>query len=336
MRKRFRKLVRGVALLLLLGGAGAYWWASEQLKPIGGGVERYLRFEGRTDLESALIRLQQEGYVRNARVLFAYARLRRQNVPVAGGTYRVKPDLGPDAVLAMLRAPIRQMVRIPSYYWIARTAKLLEEKEVCRAEDYVAATKRPADFQNFVNFPLPADSLEGYLYPDTYDLPPMLGADETILRQLAAFQKKVWEPLGEPKELHRAVVIGSMVQLEAALDEERPKIAGVIENRIAKKMRLQIDATVNYAMQEWRPLLRSEYASVKSPFNTYLIAGLPPGPICSPTAASIEGALKPDTHPYLYYVAMPERYHLFSASYDEHLRNIQKRKAALAKEASPS
>lgn len=334
MRKRVRKLVRVLALLLLLAGGGGYWWMDEQLKPLGGATERYLRFEARTDLESALARLEKEGYVRNAKVLFLYARLRRMNVPVATGTYRVKPNLTRDAVLAMLRAPIRQMVRVPSYYWIARTAKLLEEKEVCTAEAYIEATRRPADFQKLVPFPLPADSLEGYLYPDTYDLPPMLGAEQTILRQLAAFQKKVWEPLGEPKGLHRAVVIGSMVQLEAALDEERPKIAGVIENRIAKKMRLQIDATVNYAMQEWRPLLRSEYSSVKSPFNTYLTAGLPPGPICSPTAASIEGALKPDVHPFLYYVAMPERYHLFSSTYEEHLRNIQKRKAALAREAA--
>ncbi|MCW5943661.1 MAG: endolytic transglycosylase MltG [Fimbriimonadaceae bacterium] len=334
MKRTFRKLVRMVVLLLLLAGAGGYWWLNEQLKPLAGGTDRYLRFESRTDLGDALTRLEKEGYVRNARALFLYARVRRQNVPVATGTYRLKPNLDRDAVLALLRKPIRQMVRVPAYYWIARTAKLLEEKEVCTAAEYIAATRRPADFQKLFPFPLPADSLEGYLYPDTYDLPPLLGAEQTIMRQLAAFQKKVWEPLGEPKELHRALVIGSMVQLEAALDEERPKIAGVIENRIAKKMRLQIDATVNYALQEWRPLLRAEYASVKSPYNTYLIPGLPPGPICSPTVASIAGALHPDKHDYLYYVAMPERFHLFSSDYGEHLRNIQKRKAALAKEAA--
>jgi UPF0755 protein len=106
-------------------------------------------------------------------------------------------------------------------------------------------------------------------------------------------------------------------------------VAGVIENRLRRGMPLQIDATVNYGMQEWRPLKVSEYRSVRSPYNTYLIPGLPPGPICSPTAKSIAAALQPARHDFLYYVAMPDGKSVFSRTYPEHLANVARRRAAI-------
>jgi UPF0755 protein len=147
--------------------------------------------------------------------------------------------------------------------------------------------------------------------------------------QLKAFSRKAWQALDKPsrEELHRAVVIGSMVQLEAAVDEERPVIAGVMINRLNRQMRLEVDATINYALQEWRPILRSEYRSVDSPYNTYLVDGLPPGPICSPSFSSIKAAMNPKEHRYIFYVAIPGSggRHAFSETYEEHNRNIQRR-----------
>jgi UPF0755 protein len=115
-----------------------------------------------------------------------------------------------------------------------------------------------------------------------------------------------------------------MVELEVAKDEERPIVAGVIENRLKRKMPLQIDATLLYGIGKWRRLTFKDYKEIKSPYNTYTHQGLPPGPICSPTVKSIEAALHPATHNYLYYVAMPEGYHLFAETYKEHLANIKK------------
>ncbi len=328
--KRLRRMLTVAILSCGFAMGGLAFWVNRETQPTRSGEPRYLRFDAEVPLRTALERLEREGAIKNAQAMELYARYRREALPVASGTYQLSNGMHRNRVLQALRKPVQQMVRVPSFYWIARTAELLESKGVCTAEEYVAATRTPEVFQSLVSFPLPEDSLEGYLYPDTYDFPPLLGAHGAIARQLKAFESKVFNALGKPENLHRAVIIGSMVQLEAALDEERPRIAGVIENRIRLGMRLQIDATVNYGLQVWRPLLVSEYQSVVSPYNTYRIAGLPPGPICSPTVASIAGALKPESHDYLYYVAMPDRYHLFSTRYEDHLANIRKRRQAIA------
>jgi UPF0755 protein len=180
-----------------------------------------------------------------------------------------------------------------------------------------------------VSFPLPKESLEGYLYPDTYDFPPLLGAKAVIIRQLKNFEKKVWEGLNKPKNLHEAIIHGSLVELEAGRDDERPIIAGVIENRLEKGMRLQIDASLLYGIQKWRRLTFADYRNIPGPYNLYRVDGLPPGPICSPTVISIKAALNPAKHDHLYYVALPTGNSLFAPTYEEHKRNIEKRKKAI-------
>jgi UPF0755 protein len=318
-----------LVLVLALAGFGIWRWAVGQLEPIGAGSPFYVRFDKKTPLEDALKRLQGEGVVRNADILARYARWRKLPGAVETGTYEITPGAKADALLAALRKPIRQMVRIPEGWWIARVAQRLEEKGVCRAEDYIALANEPERFAKDVDFPLPKDSLEGYLFPDTYDLPPLLGAEATIRRQLKTFEAKVVKPLGNPADLHRLVTIGSLVEAEVALDAERPIVAGIIESRLAKKMKLQIDATVLYALQEWKELGPGVVNTIDSPYNTYRIQGLPPGPIGSPGLKSIEAAAKPAATEYLYYVALPNRSHLFAADYPTHLANIRKRQAAL-------
>jgi UPF0755 protein len=335
MVKEKRKSRRGWLVLLLLLGVvgvamgGAYVWMRDALQPMPLGEERYVRFEAPTRLPDALHRLEREGIVRDARATGLYARLRRNEPQVARGTYKLKPGMGPNTLLSALNRPVRQMVRLPETNWARRSANLLEKHGVTTADEYMALVHQPQEFAGIVEFPLPEETLEGYLYPDTYDLPPLLGAREVIVRQLKAFERKVWEPLGKPEDLHRLVVVGSMVELEVAKDEERPMVAGVIENRLRINMPLQIDATLLYGIQEWRRLTFADYREIDSPFNTYRHRGLPPGPICSPSLKSIEAAKNPAEHPYLYYVALPTGYHLFSRTYDEHRQNIQKRRAAI-------
>ncbi len=320
MTKAAKFLVGAVAgSALALGGMN---WLNSQTKPTEPGEPFLLRFEGVT-LDEAAGRLEEKGVIRNASLFVFLAKLERRAVAPQTGTYEFRAGMTSDQVVASMKTPLRQMVRIPEGWWIARVAKRLEEKGVCSAQEYIDACHDPEKFEGAVGFALPSGSLEGYLYPDTYDLPPMLGAEGVVRRQLAAFESKVVETVGE-EGLARALVVGSMVEAEAALDVERPKVAGVIENRIKRGQRLEIDATVLYGMQEWRQLKPGEVRQVDSPYNTYLHGGLPPGPICSPSVKSIEAALKPDTHDFLYYVARPTRSHYFSATYQEHLAAIRK------------
>lgn len=297
----------------------------------------YVRYEELTRLDDVLSDMHRRKIIRNTTAVSIYARLKRQDHAVKPGTYRVRPGLTVEGLLRALKQPVRQMVRIPEGWWIARVAKRLEENEVCSADEYIRLAARPQEFQNEVSFQLPKDgTLEGYLFPDTYDLPPLVGARETIKRQLKAFEQKVLPELPENADLSRILTVGSMVELEVAADDERPIVAGVIENRLRINMPLQIDATVLYALQEWKVLGPGEVRRVRSPYNTYRINGLPPGPIGSPGLKSILAAASPKTTEYLYYVARPNKTHMFATTYQEHLKNIQTRKKLLAEEGGSS
>jgi UPF0755 protein len=166
------------------------------------------------------------------------------------------------------------------------------------------------------------------LFPDTYDFPPMMGARAVIERQLRTFEQRTEGKLDQRSDLARVVNIAAMVELEAKLDRERPVIAGVIENRLRKPMRLQIDATVLYALGEWKVLPPGVVNTIQHPYNTYLNDGLPPGPIGSPGLASILAAANPQETNALYYMAMPDGSHLFTSSYSQHLVNIRVARAA--------
>jgi UPF0755 protein len=323
-----RKVSCALLTLVILVGVGLYgaWsWLQGQIKPMPEGKPFYVRFEDSQTLAAALMRLQTEGVIRNADATRIYLRLKKKTAPVAVGTYQVQPGMSVNQVYLTLKNPIKQMVRLPDTNWAARTANILEKHEVTTAAEYMELVHHPEQFEKDVDFPLPKNSLEGYLYPDTYDLPPLLGARETILRQLKTFQDKVYDPLGKPKGLHRLVTVASMVELEVMKDDERPRVAGVIENRLRKDMFLGIDAALLYGIQKWRILSVNDYKAIDSPYNVYTHKGLPPGPICSPTVASIKAALRPEKHGYLYYVAMPGTgHHLFAPDYDGHLANIYK------------
>lgn len=330
--KRLLIWLLGIIAVLGVAAFAALTWFKGRLEPTLPGDQFYVRFHDSTALVAALGELHRRGAVRDPDALKLYARWKKFPAGVSTGTYVIKPGMNADQVLAALQEPVKQMVRIPETNWARRNANVLEDKQVAPAGEYLALVTQPQSFGSEYSFPMPSDSLEGYLYPDTYDLPPLLGARQTIERQLATFEKKVYESLGKPSDLHRLVTIASMVELEVMHDDERAVVAGVIENRLRRDMKLQIDATILYGLQKWRRLTYSDYQNVISPYNTYLHKGLPPGPICSPSLASMKAALKPAKHEYLFYVALPDGRHKFSRTYREHLANI--RLARTAREAN--
>lgn len=321
-----------VFVLLLLAAGGAAYWVNGQLQPLNPSDQpRLVRFNDSAGIVTALDRLEKGHIIKNAKVARLYTKWKKTPTTVRVGTYELGGNMSVEQVLEALEKPVKRMVRLPETNWAARTANLLEKDHLGTAEEYMALVRNPAEFAKEYDFPFPTDSLEGYLYPDTYDLPPLMPAKAVIRRQLDNFQKRVWEGLGKPKDLHRVIIIASMVEMEVARDEERPIVAGVIENRLKLNMLLQIDATINYGIQKWRPLTYADYRNVDSPYNLYRHKGLPPGPICSPSIKSIRAALEPAKHKYLYYVALPSGRSLFAETYDQHLKNVAKRRAAVAR-----
>jgi UPF0755 protein len=171
-----------------------------------------------------------------------------------------------------------------------------------------------------------ASDLEGFLFPSTYDLEPDVSAAGLVGEQLDAFREKTaslpWERSADLGiNQYQALIVASMVEREARVPEERPLVAAVIYNRLDQGMKLEVDATVQYALGYWKTELTQPDLETDSPYNTRLYGGLPPGPICNPGLESIRAALEPARVDYLYYVATgdAEGHHFFTSSYEDFL-----------------
>lgn len=201
-------------------------------------------------------------------------------------------------------------------------AKVLEEKTNLSGQDYLDATgpgTRGAEHAGVSK----ATSLEGFLFPATYAIGTETTVPYLIDQQLAAFDAKfstVNLTFATSRNLTKfdVLIIASMVEREVVEASERPIVAGVIYNRLKRKMRLDIDATVQYAVGAWRPLTAADLAS-DSPYNTRKFPGLPPGPIANPGLASIQAAARPKQSDFLYYVAREDgtNRHYFAKTLDE-------------------
>ena len=184
-------------------------------------------------------------------------------------------------------------------------------------------------------------SLEGYLFPDTYNIAVAEAvATDVLQRQLDTFAARV-VPIYEEAvqagatdlDLYTVLILASIVEREAVIADERPAIAGVYLNRLRNGIKLEADPTVQYAMgyqpaadQWWKtPVFLEEYSSVNSPYNTYLYPGLPPGPIANPGLSSIQAVLSPEDHDFIFFVALPEEggRHVFARTYEEHVENVR-------------
>ena len=169
---------------------------------------------------------------------------------------------------------------------------------------------------------LTKEEVFGRMLPETYSMYWTSTGKEVIRRILKEFDHKVAEPLAEEadsqnKTIEDVLIMASIVEWEAKLEREKPVIAGLYWNRIKKRMRLEADPTVNFAIGERRRLLFEDYR-FDHPYNTYLSYGLPPGPITNPSLSTIKATLNPDDHGYLYMVANPEGGHTFTRTFEEH------------------
>jgi UPF0755 protein len=229
-------------------------------------------------------------------------------------------------VFAVLEAGSNNLVRltIPEGLTVEQTADRVAQVTTISAAEFMQAAGS-GDYKVPVIPPERQDNLEGCLFPKTYELAVNESAREVVETLLNQFEAETsnldWESAGNlGVSPYQTVIIASLIEREVVLDDERPLVAAVIYNRLRKDMLLQIDATVQYALPEWKDVLTYEDLETPSPYNTYLHKGLPPAPICNPGLASIEAALNPAEVDYLYYVATGDGGHFFTADYNEFLR----------------
>ncbi len=297
--------------------------------------------------------LQAAGLIADARLFEAYVRVSGLANRLEAGTFTLSPDMTIPQIAAALqdaRAP-EIVVRVGDGWRLEQTADHLDLNTTLDGVEY----KRRGLFADLsgietAGYPFLASlpesaSLEGYLYPDTYRLPAEDADVTDLLRrqldQFAALIAPAYQAAVDVGQtaltLHQVLTVASIVEREAVVDEERPMIAGVYLNRVARDMKLEADPTVQYAMgyqaatgQWWKtPVFLEEYGRVESPYNTYRVNGLPPGPICSPGIRSVQAVLEPAQHDYFYFVALPDGSgrHAFAHTFDEHLENVRKYQA---------
>lgn len=281
-------------------------------------------------------KLEAAGLIRSAFWFRAYVRLNNIGGRIEAGEYLLRPNMRLSEIASTLQQSSAQgvVITIPEGWRAAEVADALGAKNIVEREAFMAVVQDD-QLANEFTFLQGAGSLEGYLFPDTYRLLPGTPAPEIARRILRNFAERVPPSMlarGSAVGLtpHQVIVLASVVEREAVHPDERPRIAGVYVNRLKRGMRLQADPTVQYAQAGlappsgrvyWRPLTGADL-NIESPYNTYLNSGLPPGPICNPGLPSIEAALNPEEHDYLYFVARPDSSHVFARTLDEHNRNV--------------
>jgi UPF0755 protein len=275
--------------------------------------------------------LVAHGVVSNRLWFKLLARVRRADRSVRAGVYQFEPGVSSWKVLNVLASGSEVATRftVPEGLTIPEVAALAQEKLGIPADSVVAAAQDSAAATAILGFP--ARSFEGFLRPETYSLRYGTTAAELVQVMAQGFLaawKPEWDARLESFGWNRAqaVTFASIVEGEARADEERETIAGVYHNRLRIGMALQADPTVQYAIflatGKRKPRLFTRDYQFRSRYNTYLHPGLPPGPVNSPSLRSIQASLHPATVPYLYFVAGPDGRHVFSRTYDEHLRAI--------------
>lgn len=274
--------------------------------------------------------LVAHGLVRNRLWFKLRARLRGVDRTVHAGVYDVNHAMSSGEVLDILAAGQSTVIKltIPEGLTMLDVADLAAERAGIPRDSFLAAAR---DSVMGDSIGLPGATLEGFLHPDTYQIPANSTGRE-LVRLMADGFKDSWDSTWTARldsiglSQLQLVALASIVEGEARVNEEREVIASVYLNRLRRGMALQADPTVQYAIMlktgQRKPRLYDKDYLIQSPYNTYLQPGLPPGPVNSPSRRSIQASLYPADTPYLFFVAAPDGHHVFSRTFEEHLRAI--------------
>lgn len=285
--------------------------------------------------------LEEHGIIRDYEMFGYYLRYKNEGRTFKAGLYEMETGMSLDDIIAKLNAGDTvkiEMVRftIPEGFTVVQMADRLSEEGLVDRDQFMQLLQQPERFTSPLLAEIPDDpnlvyKLEGYLFPETYEMKKGSSEQEMIQRMIDELERKLatlpvgWESQLETLgiSLHDLLTIASMIEREVVVDHERAIVSGIIQNRLNIPMLLQIDATVQYALGEHRDTVLLPDLEVDSPYNTYTVLGLPPGPIAAPGLSAIRAALYPEETEYLYYVTKKDGTyeHYFAKTYEEHLRN---------------
>ncbi len=284
--------------------------------------------------------LQSQEVIRDARAFYLLGWLKNSLHRMQAGEYAFSTLLTPEQVLDQIvnGRVVIHTVTLPEGSTLWDVARIIAHSDLAPESEIIEVA---SDSEFAGSLGLKANGLEGYLFPDTYQFTKPVSGTSITKKMVERFRQRLpqeWQDrlkeLG--LSLHEIVTLASIIEKEAAVDSERPVIAGVFYNRLKINMPLQSDPTAVYDIPGFSGPVSAAHLTRQSPYNTYRIKGLPPGPICSPGAKSIHAALYPEKVPYLYFVSNNDGTHHFSTTSEEHRKAVshyyeQKQKALEAK-----
>jgi UPF0755 protein len=326
---RNKFLLLSLGLLLLFFIFGLYWFLF--VPPSKTALAKLIFVKKGTHLKKVSEILKQEGVIKNRHFFILLTKVLGKKAKIKAGEYEFHTQMLPLEVLdALVKGQVKHhLVTIPEGYTLSQIAQLLEDLNLVEKRGFLQKASSPAFINTLGLSQFTGPNLEGYLFPDTYHLFREMDSEEVIQMMVHQF-KKVFGPdlVNQASELgiseREAVILASIIEKETPLPEEKPLISAVFHNRLKRKIPLQSDPTVIYGIENFNGNLTKEHLMRPTPYNTYLIAGLPPTPICNPGKDSLLAAVRPAPVPYLYFVSQNDGSHFFSSDIEEHNRAVWK------------
>jgi peptidoglycan lytic transglycosylase G len=286
-----------------------------------------IRVEQGDSLATVVRKLRDQELIASGFLFSVWARLNGVDKKIHQGLYRFESAVPPREILDRLATGrgIFQTVTIPEGLTVREIAELLDKMQIANRDTFIA---QAANSDLLAALGLSEKGLEGYLFPSTYHFTPST-PEKDIITTMAEQFRKVSLPLLNQRDgttsltSHEILTLASIIEKETGIDAERPLISAVFHNRLRRQMPLQSDPTVIYGIKDFNGNLTRRNLQDPTPYNTYRISALPPGPICNPGLSSIRAALQPAEVSYLYFVSKNDGTHLFSESIEAHNQAVK-------------
>ncbi len=330
---RHKTLLIALGFLFLVLIFSIYWFFLSP--PSGPLLTKSIMIKKGSSLKKVSMMLEQEGIIRDANFFMRMATLLGKKKEIKAGEYEFHTRMHPWGVLDILaKGQVKhRLVTIAEGLTVFQIAQLLDDLKILEKEAFLEKASSPA-FIIFLGLPYSATSkldpsVEGYLFPDTYHLMREMNPEEIIQIMVQQFNKVFNKELVQRASQfgmsqREVVILASIIEKETSLPEEKPLISAVFHNRLKKKIPLQSDPTVIYGIKNFNGNLTKADLQRPTPYNTYLLNGLPPTPICNPGRDSLLAALYPSPVSYLYFVSRNDGSHYFSSTIEEHNRAVRK------------
>jgi len=301
-----------IFLMVILFFTAAYFPSEENSS-----IQKIINIPPGSNAQEIVHILEENQVIRENNYIFrVLIKLSKLEERLKYGEYNLSPAMDMFQILEKLvrGEVILYKITIPEGYTCTQIAELLEKKEILEQESFLNLVKNGEK------------SWEGYLFPDTYEVPKGYGSENMLKLLLSNFNHLVDKKLKDKAEeigfsMDEIITLASIIEKETKFTEEMKRVSAVFHNRLKKDMKLQSCATIQYILVKPKEKLEESDLKIDSPYNTYLYPGLPPGPICNPGLDPIKAALEPADEDYLYFVLGEDGRHIFSKTYEEHLKN---------------